>query len=157
MRDTTIDDPYAALGLRSSCSDEAIQAAHRALARRFHPDVAGEAGTSRMASINVAFDRIRTPGRRTELAMGRAVERPDPVGPAMARPSDPVSGVVLDFGRFANWSIDQVARVDPGYLEWLEDRREGHRFAHEIDRALRAVGFRRATAPSHVTGYRAWT
>lgn len=153
---TLLDDPYATLGLSSSCSDEAIQSAHRALARRYHPDLAGEAGTRHMAEINVAFDRIRTPARRAAHALGQPVEPPGPVDQATVRSSAPASAGVFDFGRFAGWSIEQVARVDPGFLEWLEDRREGHRFAREIDQALRAVGFRRTNAPPHATGYRAW-
>jgi curved DNA-binding protein CbpA len=157
MATTLTDDPYATLGLGPCCSDEAIQVAYRALARRYHPDLAGEGGTRHMSEINVAFDRIRTPARRAAFALGQPVEQPGPVEAPAVGPSATGSAGVFDFGRFAGWSIDQVARVDPGFLEWLEDRREGHRFAREIDQALRAVGFRRTNAPSHATGYRAWT
>jgi hypothetical protein len=52
---------------------------------------------------------------------------------------------VLGFGRHTGWSIGEIARVDPGYLVWLEDHREGRPYLDEIDRTLRATGFRRPT------------
>jgi hypothetical protein len=59
-------------------------------------------------------------------------------GPPPGRPS----GSVLQFGRHIGWSIGEVARVDPGYLEWLEAHREGALYLDEIDEALVRVGFR---------------
>ncbi len=59
-------------------------------------------------------------------------------GPAPGRPS----GSVLDFGRHLGWSIGEIARVDPGYLVWLEDRREGRAYRIEIDTVLRRLGVR---------------
>jgi hypothetical protein len=49
---------------------------------------------------------------------------------------------VLRFGRHIGWSIGEIARVDPGYLVWLEDQRDGRPFLDEIDRMLRATGYR---------------
>jgi curved DNA-binding protein CbpA len=59
-------------------------------------------------------------------------------GPPPGRPS----GSVLEFGRHVGWSVGEIARVDPGYLEWLEGRREGAPFLDEIDETLVRVGFR---------------
>ena len=59
-------------------------------------------------------------------------------GPPPGRPS----GSVLQFGRHIGWSIGEVARVDPGYLEWLEAHREGALYVDEIDEALVKTGFR---------------
>jgi curved DNA-binding protein CbpA len=59
-------------------------------------------------------------------------------GPPPGRPS----GSVLQFGRHIGWSIGEVARVDPGYLEWLEAHREGAPYLDEIDDALVRAGFR---------------
>jgi curved DNA-binding protein CbpA len=61
---------------------------------------------------------------------------------AAGPPPGPPSGSVLPFGRHIGWSIGEIARRDPGYLEWLENRREGGRFREEIDRTLRAMGRR---------------
>jgi hypothetical protein len=49
---------------------------------------------------------------------------------------------VLRFGRHIGWSIGEIARVDRGYLVWLEGRREGQPYLQEIDRVLRASGHR---------------
>ena len=64
-----------------------------------------------------------------------------PVAPASRRDGrpDPSS----PFGRHIDWSIGEIARVDPGYLVWLEDRRDGRPYLDEIDKTLRQIGFRR--------------
>ena len=54
-------------------------------------------------------------------------------------------GSVLDFGRHLGWSIGEIARVDPGYLVWLEGRPEGRPYLAEIDSLLRRTGFRTTT------------
>src|SRR5206468_12091957 len=57
-------DPYKVLQVDPEAEDEVIQAAYRRLARKYHPDVAGADGAARMASINVAWELLRDPGRR---------------------------------------------------------------------------------------------
>ena len=52
---------------------------------------------------------------------------------------------MLPFGRHIGWSIGEIARADPGYLEWLTQRPEGAPYLGEIDEALRKVGFRGRT------------
>lgn len=49
-------------------------------------------------------------------------------GPPPGRPW----GSVLDFGIYLGWSLGEIARVDPGYLDWLVERREGRCYAAEI-------------------------
>lgn len=53
---TTQRDPYEVLGVRPDADLEIIEAAHRALAKRHHPDVGGSAEA--MAEINAALERI---------------------------------------------------------------------------------------------------
>lgn len=171
------DNAYSVLGVRHDAADADIASAYRALARVYHPDVAGDSGNARMSRINAAWDRLRTPRKRDaydrELGIypvHRAPKRREEVrqasratshtataepapaahgsrrrrdgtggaGPPPGRPS----GSVLQFGRHFGWSIGEVARVDPGYLEWLEAHREGALFLDEIDEALVKVGFR---------------
>jgi curved DNA-binding protein CbpA len=166
-------DPYEVLGVRRGASDRAIAAAHRAMARMYHPDVAGDAMTARMMRINAAFDAIRTAQRRAafdetapdgtgagkrapstawDAATGghrpwRARPAHDGTGGAGPAPGRP-SGSVLDFGRHIGWSIGEVARVDPGYLEWLANRPEGRPYVAEIAAVLARVRHRAAPAPA---------
>lgn len=58
---------------------------------------------------------------------------------AAGPPPGPRRGSVLPFGRHIGWSLGEVARVDPGYLAWLRDRREGAPYRAEIDRLLAAL------------------
>lgn len=60
-------------------------------------------------------------------------------GPPPGRPQ----GSVLPFGRHIGWSLGEVARVDPGYLQWLAARPEGELYQAEIE-ALLAPLLRRA-------------
>src|SRR4051812_44198100 len=52
-------DPYTILGVGRDADDAKIAAAYKKLARRFHPDIAGDVETSRMMRINAAFESIR--------------------------------------------------------------------------------------------------
>jgi curved DNA-binding protein CbpA len=73
-------------------------------------------------------------------------QRPGADGTGSAgRPPGRPSGSVLAFGRHIGWSLGEVARVDPGYQEWLEDRPDGSRYRAEIDDLLKRVGRRRST------------
>jgi hypothetical protein len=107
-----------------------------------------------MMRLNAAFERIRTAELRAEYDRHRETSgalRPgwaeyDGTGGAGPPPGRP-SGTVLGFGRHTGWSIGEIARADPGYLVWLEDHREGRPYLDEIDRTLRASGFRRSTDP----------
>jgi hypothetical protein len=60
-------DPHAVLGLDPGASPEDVHRAYRALAKRFHPDRAGEAAGELMISINAAYDLLRE-----QLEQGRA-------------------------------------------------------------------------------------
>ena len=177
---TSTNDPYAILGVDRSATDTVIAAAHRRLARTFHPDVAGDTATGDMMRINAAFDRIRDRKRRARYAVeeaeARGVAPPhqdmsgstagsthpfeggrrwapqrDGTGGAGRPPGRP-SGSVLAFGRHIDWSIGEIARVDPGYLVWLEERPEGRPYLEEIDRTLRFVNYRRPEHPGPKKG-----
>lgn len=53
-------DPYDVLAVRQNARADEIAASYRELAKRFHPDVAGEEGAARMAEINSAYDLVRS-------------------------------------------------------------------------------------------------
>ena len=139
-------DAYVVLGIARDADDKAIAMAHRRLARRHHPDVAGEEANTRMMRINAAYDAIRTPERRAEYDRARrhAAVR-DGTGGAGRPPGRP-TGSVLDFGRHIGWSIGEIARVDPGYLQWLADRAEGQPYRKEIDPILDRMGLKTTKA-----------
>lgn len=141
---------YLILGVAPGSDDAMIATAYKALARRLHPDIAGEGATGRMIRLNVAFAQIRTSELRDEYDRALARDggtirprQPEPDGTAAAGPPPGrPSGSVLGFGRHLGWSIGEIARTDPGYLVWLEERAEGKPYLAEIDRTLRAFGFR---------------
>jgi curved DNA-binding protein CbpA len=70
-----------------------------------------------------------------------AASRPDGEGAAGAPPGNP-SGSVLTFGRYAGWSLGEIARTEVEYLEWLDRMPIGRTYQHEIDEILRAKGLR---------------
>lgn len=61
-------------------------------------------------------------------------QEPEP-RPAPA-PGDASRGMVLDFGRYVGWSMDELSRHDPDYLLWLERTPIGRPLRAEITRAL---------------------
>jgi hypothetical protein len=58
---------------------------------------------------------------------------------------------VLTFGRYAGWSMGEIARADLEYLEWLDRAPIGRNYRDEIDQLLRATG-RRRTATTKESG-----
>jgi DnaJ domain len=89
-------DPHAVLGLDPGASPEEVHRAYRALAKRFHPDRAGDGEL--MISINAAYDLLRD-----RLQEGREDGPPAPNGapvPAVPRPA--VAG---------DWLAPSVRRV----------------------------------------------
>jgi curved DNA-binding protein CbpA len=70
-------------------------------------------------------------------------------GPPPGRPS----GTVLNFGRYAGWSLGEVARSDVEYIEWLDRAPIGRNYRQEIDEILRRSG-RRASADAGETDRR---
>ena len=137
-------DAYVVLGLPRDADDAAVALAHRRLARRHHPDVAGETASRRMMRINAAYDAIKTAERRAAYERDRRDSTPrDGTGGAGDPPGNPW-GSVLPFGRHVGWSLGEVARVDPGYLLWLAERPEGAPYRDEINGLLGRLGMRTA-------------
>jgi curved DNA-binding protein CbpA len=151
-------DAYTLLQIDPLAEEVVLDAAYRALARRYHPD-GDSPNPARMADINRAYSLIRTPELRRRYDTER---RFHPVGPAPATPS-PTSdlrsriqrereqaedgaasaageigpGSALDFGRYEGWRLRDLARRDPDYLRWLARHSSGIRFRSAIDQVLR--------------------
>jgi hypothetical protein len=69
----------------------------------------------------------------------RAAEGFGAAGPPPGRPS----GTVLNFGRYAGWSLGEVARTDIEYIEWLDRAPIGRNYRQEVDELLRKSGRRK--------------
>ena len=83
----------------------------------------------------------RPTGRAADRARAAATTRrgcgaPDGLGAAGPPPGDP-SGSVLNFGRYAGWSLGEIARRDIDYIEWLDRMPIGRPYRDEIDGLLR--------------------
>jgi curved DNA-binding protein CbpA len=145
-------DAYKLLQVDPQADDIVVEAAFRALARRYHPDNHG-GDSQRMADINRAYDLLRTPVRRRRYDR----ERHLPVGPGAssveppptngAAPNAPVYAAVngqrqqpsqraIDFGRYRGWSLKDLAKHDPDYLRWLARSSGGVRYRNEIQQLL---------------------
>jgi molecular chaperone DnaJ len=153
-----MNDLYEVLQVRRGAEPEVIRAAYRALARKHHPDFGGSPG--RMAAINEAWSVL---GDETQRATYDARPQTASIGPAQApttaatntaahepptapartgglagrRPSDQRDiGSVLDFGRYAGWTVGRLVDHDPDYLIWLARTPIGRRLTAEIETAL---------------------
>lgn len=134
-------DIYKVLQVDFSAEDIVIHAAYRALARRFHPD-GDRPDLARMAALNAAYAILRDPERRRAYDARRTISRAQAVPIVKNRveawtPRDSSTGpVVLDFGRYLGWRVDDLARHDPDYLRWLCRHSSGLRFRDAISRVL---------------------
>jgi curved DNA-binding protein CbpA len=161
-------DAYEILQIHPQALPEVVEAAYRALALVHHPDRNGNRDNGAMADLNWAYGVLHDPERRMAYDANRVPIAVEPE-PAMAaagersslmermqraaeaaterRPESPVS-VVIDFGRYAGMTVGQLARIDPGYLEFLRRHSAGARYRHQIDAVLGALAARRAAAAS---------
>jgi curved DNA-binding protein CbpA len=94
--------------------------------------------TSGRSSVGGGYE----PSMRTSDGMGAA-------GPPPGHPS----GSVLTFGRYAGWSLGEIARADLEFVEWLDRMPIGRPYRDEIDAILRRTG-RRRSAPAEATDRR---
>lgn len=165
-------DFYEVLQVSPRAEAEVIRAAYRTLARKYHPDLGGDA--LRMIALNDAWDVLGDPARRADYDASRigASSQPTPAAPAQSQTGAPrdagaprqtdathagpppgrPSGTVLDFGRYAGWSLGEIARHDKDYLEWLQRATFGRRLRAEIDALLRQS----APAPGRAPSSRGW-
>ena len=161
-------DLYEVLQVHRTADLEILRAAYRALARKHHPDFGGD-GT-RMVAINDAWrilsDREARAAYDAQLATSNSRRSTDrlvngPVvgyAPSPARNAPPAqseTSTIIDFGRYAGWSVDKLVDHDPNYLEWLARTPIGRRLTHEIETVLaRRASQTEALRPTGTTGRR---
>lgn len=139
---------YDVLHVRADAHHEVIKAAYRALARLSHPDLHRQpAADQRMAALNRAYDQVGSPERRAayDAQLAHRADPPPANASESARepmrpPPDTSGSASLDFGRYAGWSIAQLARHDPDYLRWLSRHSSGIRYRREIHDELQSSG-----------------
>jgi curved DNA-binding protein CbpA len=142
-------DLYEVLQVHRRAELDVIRAAYRALARKHHPDFGGD--SARMVAINDAWqvlsDRDARSAYDAELAKShnrRATDRPLRAPIAGGAPNSTRrgstngqdSGTVIDFGRYAGWSVGRLVDHDPDYLEWLARTPIGRRLSSEIETVM---------------------
>jgi curved DNA-binding protein CbpA len=181
-------DHYKVLQVDPDADPDVIQAAYRALARKYHPDVAGATeADGRMTAINAAWQVLRHADRRAafdelrakrvggstarKAAAKAAASAPPKAAPpksawpegrpgyqqfnakgprAAAGSGDPggppgnPSGTILDFGRYKGWSLGEIAKQDPAFLEWFVRMPIARPYVHEINELLGVINRRNA-------------
>ena len=140
-------DPYATLQVLPDAEQEVVHAAFKALALKYHPDRdATRRAADKMAELNRAYAILRDERARAAHDRSRRVSI---AGVSVAASSVPTSvpppanggpGSVLTFGRYAGWSLRDLARRDPEYLLWLSRHSSGIRYRTEIYGILHTMG-----------------
>jgi hypothetical protein len=146
-------DPHAVLGLDADASVDEAARAYRDLAKRWHPDRAGEQGAARMIELNVAYELLRSTHRPraagAPVGNGRGSTRghwlPEAIRHALGRelldalePDERVELVTPA----ATWaSPSTLLAVTDRRLLWLLDDAVGHR--------VRSLRFRDTARAEH--------
>jgi curved DNA-binding protein CbpA len=136
-------DAYRVLQVAPDCEDEVIHGAFRALALKYHPDRDGtQFASRRMAELNQAYALVRDPRARArhDAARRRAAipeaSRSSGLAPVPPPSRSAAAGTRLSFGRYAGWTLRDLARQDPDYLRWLSRHSSGIRYRTEIYQIL---------------------
>jgi curved DNA-binding protein CbpA len=131
-------DAYRVLQVAPECEDEVIHGAYRALAKKYHPDRdTTQYAARRMAELNQAYALVRDSARRARhdsaqrraaIPTASASFETSPIPP----PRSSAAGTQVSFGRYAGWTLRDLARQDPDYLRWLSRHSSGIRYRTEI-------------------------
>jgi curved DNA-binding protein CbpA len=156
---------YDVLMISSRADRDVITVVFRHLAKRYHPDKdPSPEAAARMAELNEAYGVLGDSAKRARydeqiglLVADRPAVMPGDSRPARrggvntspqgvygeAGPPPPnpeASGMPLTFGRYRAWTLNQVARYDHDYLEWLSRTTMGRNWRSELDELLRRRG-----------------
>jgi curved DNA-binding protein CbpA len=135
-------DAYRVLQVAPECEDEVIHGAYRALALKYHPDRdSTQFAARRMAELNQAYALVRSPQLRARHdAARRRAAIPETTRTSGTAPVPPprsmAAGTRVTFGRYAGWTLRDLARQDPDYLRWLSRHSSGIRYRTEIYQIL---------------------
>lgn len=130
-------DHYRVLQVDADADLDVIRAAYRVLAAKHHPDAGGSA--SRMIAINAAWNMLSDPTSRAGYDRERRLRDSGDRWDAYRNQATSTlrsTGTILEYGRYAGWSIPEVAQTDPDFLEWLARAPSGRQYRAEIDEIL---------------------
>ena len=135
-------DPYRVLQVTPHAEQEVIQAAYRALALKYHPDRDRTAyAQRRMLKINSAYALLRHEEAREEWDRSQREGRQASTRVSVAAaPRSESAGTRVSFGRYAGWTLRDLARQDPQYLRWLSRHSSGIAYRTEIYQILGRMG-----------------
>ena len=147
---------YDMLMVTPDADDDVITVVYRHLAKHHHPDAnPGLDSEARMMELNEAYAILSDPDKRArydeiigasqpreatsgEASTDGASEARSPYGEAGVPPqTPPPSGSVLTFGRYRGWALNQIARYDRDYIEWLSRTTLGRNYRQELLDLLR--------------------
>jgi curved DNA-binding protein CbpA len=128
-----IHEAHQILQVQANAEPEVIQAAYRALAKKYHPDRDASADAARrMRQINDAYQQLRAGAPRRPSSSPQGMHVPPPRSKA--------AGTRLSFGRYTGWTLRDLARQDPDYLRWLSRTASGIGYRTEIYQILGRMG-----------------
>lgn len=148
MSSAVLLDPYKVLQVLPTAEDEVIRAAYRALALKYHPDRDSSIHAGkRIRELNTAYEMVRDPASRARLAHSQRfaafsskAQRPQPNATVNQPNGERQGSEQLSFGRYAGWSLKDVARHDPDYLRWLSRHSSGIGYRTKIQHVLSSLG-----------------
>jgi curved DNA-binding protein CbpA len=114
-----ITDPYRSLGVSRSATEAEIKAAHRKLAKRYHPDSGSKSDTDRFLSIQEAYRVLSDPLLRKEWDQKHApgpvrAEHPQPpASPRRRRPNAPAPAPQTEPAQSTAPPRDRAQDTDP--------------------------------------------
>jgi hypothetical protein len=142
-------DPHAVLGVSADADEEAIAAAYRKLAKRFHPDrrPGDEDAVLRMTEINTAYALLRDATAEMHARLPKPSPAPPKVDDEMRRALGPELFAALEPGEeivvvtsAATWDSFHVRlAVSDRRLLWLRDDAPTDRVRYLRWRAIAAV------------------
>jgi DnaJ-class molecular chaperone len=152
---------YDVMMISPAADRQLITVVYRHLAKRYHPDMdPSPRARARMTELNEAYatlsDRTRRAiydeqlGFRPASAVAPPEREDAPAGDVAAGvfeqgfgeagppPASPAAtGRGLTFGRYRGWTLNQIARYDRDYLEWLSRTTMGRNYRQELAELLR--------------------
>jgi curved DNA-binding protein CbpA len=143
-----VTDPYKVLQVLPTAEQEVVRAAFRALAFKYHPDhEASSRASRRMQELNEAYALVRDAAARAAFDRSQVPAPPNYMATTTnnRRASGPPSrsekaGTRLERGRYAGWTLRDLAAHDPDYLRWLSRHTSGMPYRQEIARILASMG-----------------